>query len=70
MDYSMEKKLVVVGGGPAGLAAALAAIPGMQGVLEKSIGAEILDDRYILNCKVRCIENIAETKNIEIGALR
>ena len=51
------------------LAASLAAIPGMQGVLEKSIGAEILDDRYILNCKVRCIENIAETKNIEIGAL-
>lgn len=42
------------------------AIPGIRDLLSKSVTAELTDDAYVLRCTVRCIENIAETKNIEI----
>lgn len=44
----------------------IAALPEMQGLLEKTVSYEIGDDAYTLYAKVRCIENIAETKNIEV----
>ena len=45
----------------------IAAIPGIRGLLEKSVTAEIGEDAYVLRCTVKCMENIAETKNIEIN---
>lgn len=49
------------------LSQAIAALPDMRGVLEKTVSYEVGADAYTLKCRVRCIENIAETKNIEIG---
>ena len=47
----------------------IAAIPGMQGLLSKSITSEWTEDGYRLICHITCIENIAQTKNIEIALL-
>lgn len=44
----------------------IAALPEMQGILKKTVSYEIGDDAYTLYATVRCIENIAETKNIEV----
>ena len=44
----------------------IASLPGMQGLLEKAVSYEIGDDAYTIYATVRCIENIAETKNIEV----
>lgn len=49
------------------LSEAIAALPGMMGILEKSISYEVGEDEYVLRCRIRCIENIAETKPIELG---
>lgn len=49
------------------LASELRAIEGLDSLVEKSTVAEITDDAYVLLCRVRCIENIAETKPIEIA---
>ena len=47
----------------------IAAIPGMQGLLSKSITSEVTEDGYVLSCRITCIRNIAETKNIEVALL-
>lgn len=47
----------------------IAAIPGMQGLLSKSITSEMTEDGYVLSCRITCIENIAKTKNIDIALL-
>lgn len=47
---------------------AIRAIEGLDSLLEKSVTPEITEDAYILNVRVRCIENVAETKNIEIAS--
>ena len=51
------------------LSGEIAAIPGMQGLLSKSITSEWTEDGYRLICHITCIENIAQTKNIEIALL-
>lgn len=43
------------------------ALPGMRDLLSKSIAAVLTEEAYVLRCTVRCIENIAETKTIEVG---
>lgn len=48
----------------------IAALPDMMGLLEKSISYEVADESYVLKCRIRCIENIAETKTIEIELFR
>lgn len=48
------------------LSEALSALPDTRGMLEKKLSYEILEDRYVLHCTVRCVENIAEMQEIEI----
>ena len=45
----------------------LLSIEGFQGLLSKSVTPEIGEDAYVLVCRVKCIENIAQTKNIEVA---
>ena len=36
-------------------------------ILRKTFESELSDDAYVLRCRVRCIENIGETAEIELG---
>lgn len=49
------------------LAREIAAIEGFAGLLGKSSEGEVAEDRYILRCTVKCIEDIAVTREIGVG---
>ena len=36
-------------------------------ILRKTVEAELREDSYVIKCRVRCIENIGETAEIELG---